>query len=64
MPASAARLTSFAYSCHDGNCQSDMTPDGLHIRYALWLPGGGSPMFNTRTAALQYAADRGLAVTE
>lgn len=59
-----ARLTWFCYSCHDGNCRSDMTPEGMHIRYALWLPGGGSPMFNFKADALRYAELQGLRVTE
>lgn len=57
-----AKLISFTYSCLHGDCKSDMTADGFHIRWVLEVAPKKYRTFNFLADVERFAVENGLTI--
>ena len=53
----------FKYWCRDGKCKTDMTPDGLNLRYRVFVGGKGKE-FHEKSALVSWLSGKGLEIGE
>jgi hypothetical protein len=59
-----AVVSYFTYHCNDGYCNSDNTPEGLHIRWVLKPEKGKARTFNFRADLDRYASENSITLEQ